>query len=584
MAIEYSIETCRQLGAAFETLGLHRPMRVVHYDAGTEAEYTAVPVEPGPRAVVRVLIETFVGGGFAGQVYKVRLTGIIVDGESVEQWMKLAVGRSYAMKILIPPSTGSRLFRNFLYAAGFQGPFQLQVNPTASRAGALWQKFVRAAAQLRFGDPQCVNDIHATFVDATLGSCGEISDWVDGRTWRLEVDDRLDALKRWKKGKPVDAAGLGSPEYRAKYRFMTEFVQLLHELGAHEFARQYEWSTCKSQPNCLKRLETNQEPESGLIGVDFRAGLALLPFLPMSPGDFKLIGQGLKRGSLVQFDRGDLGRLEEYVGAHPEMLDALPEARAMFEELTACEKVYRDSVPDITHNHVRWFYDGTFRNQLFDSAVTGWQTRNLIDADKIEGFRGSKFKTFLFFLLGLVPILGRVGRKVWARADWRRHYGALLSSFDYFKRAFRGKMYEKLIIWHRGGRMDSAKTLRLHGSVMRFLFHVPFSILPGGLHRFLTDAQILKDKLFFLFVRPFKLYFNASLREQWLRDMVQQGKNKHILSNEDAKFIETSFLKIFMKCFQLVVFNSATKHFGQKRRSAHRGLATDCSCVNLMNT
>ena len=44
--------------------------------------------------------------------------------------------------------------------------------------------------------------------------------------------------------------------------------------------------------------------------------IALLPYLPMSPGDFKLIGQGAMRGSLVQFDRGDLNKLGQFVTAH----------------------------------------------------------------------------------------------------------------------------------------------------------------------------------------------------------------------------------------------------------------------------
>ena len=114
---------------------------------------------------------------------------------------------------------------------------------------------------------------------------------------------------------------------------MTEFVKLLHELGAHEFARQYEWTTCKSQPNALKRTDTEDDPTSGLIAVDFRAGLALLPFLPMSPGDFKLIAQGLKRGSLVQFDRGNLNTLEKHLNEHPEMYASLGNSEKMFEEL-----------------------------------------------------------------------------------------------------------------------------------------------------------------------------------------------------------------------------------------------------------
>ena len=127
---------------------------------------------------------------------------------------------------------------------------------TAARAGALWQKFIRRAAQVRLGAEDAVKDIYATFVDDQLGSCGELSEWVEGRTWLLEVDDRLDLLVRWGRGKVVDEAQLGSQEYRAKHDFMRDFVKLLHDMGAHEFARQYEWSTCKSQPNCLNVFST----------------------------------------------------------------------------------------------------------------------------------------------------------------------------------------------------------------------------------------------------------------------------------------------------------------------------------------
>ena len=537
MAVKYSIKTCKQLETAFQKADLHRPMHVGHYDAGIELKLAITPVEPGPNAGVRVSIEKFVGGGFAGQVYKVKLLSITTESGPVEALMNFTVGQSYAMKILIPPSGGAHFFRNLVYVLGFQGPFQLQVNPAASRAGALWQKFIRAAAQHRFGDDNCVNDIHATFVDSTLGSCGEISDWVEGRTWRLEVDDRLDTLKRWRKGKPVDENTLGSPEFCSKYTFMTEFVKLLHEIGAYEFARQYEWTTCKSQPNALKRTDTNDDPTAGLIAVDFRAGLALLPYLPMSPGDFKLIGQGLKRGSLVQFDRGNLDILETHINGNPDIYASLENSQQMLTELKECEKIYRDSVPDITHNHFRLLTDGGLWNSLFDSAVTGWKTRNLFDPEKEAVFRGSKIKTFFFFLLGLIPFLGRIPRRIWAQADWRKHYASMFSSMTYLGRAIKAKMAEKLIGWHRAGRVDADTAMALYNNLFRFLLHVPVSIFPAGLHRFMTNPNVLKKKLYFIFKRPFKLYFNAHLREQWLRDMVTQGKKKHILSDEDADTI-----------------------------------------------
>ncbi|MCP5117013.1 MAG: hypothetical protein GY953_39825, partial [bacterium] len=199
------------------------------------------------------------------------------------------------------------------------------------------------AAGIRFGTDRSVVDILGTFVDPTLGSCGEISEWVDGRLWRFEVDDDLDARRRWKPGQPERR--VGSPEYRAKKTFMAELVRLLHDMGAPELARQYEWWTAKSQPNVLKRRESGTDPASGHTAVDFRAGLALLPFLPMSPIDFKLILSGLRRGRLVQFDRGDLNRLGRFMEEHSEAFSDMQDA---FAELSRLDREYRNSQPDIT--------------------------------------------------------------------------------------------------------------------------------------------------------------------------------------------------------------------------------------------
>ncbi len=205
--------------------------------------------------------------------------------------------------------------------------------------------------------------------------------------------------------KPVDEAAVGSPEFRAKRVFMRTFVDLLHEMGGHEFARQYEWTTWKSQPNCLKRNDADDNPAEGLVAVDFRAGLALLPFLPMSPGDFKLIFQGIGRGSLVQFDRGDTARLERYVDAHAE---DFKDMRAMLDELKKDEEVYRNSIPDITHNHVRLLYSRTLWSTIFSSAVTGWAVTNLVGKNAEARLRKSGLLTFLFGLIGIIPFLGNV--------------------------------------------------------------------------------------------------------------------------------------------------------------------------------
>jgi len=531
----------RKLEEKFHGLALHRPMQIERYEPGTELNYTVTGVENADRAAVRLVVEDFVGGGFAGQVYRVKVLEIKPDGTPLDH---LQVGGVYAAKILVPPSGFSRLFRNALYWIGFQGPFQLQVNPAAARAGALWQKFIRRGAKIMFARETAVVDIYATFVDEKLGSCGELSEWVAGRTWRLEVDDNLDTLKRWMKGKKVDPAKLGSPEYRAKYEFMKQFVDLLHRMGAHEFARQYEWSTWKSQPNCLKRYDSDDSPSAGLTAVDFRAGLALLPFLPMSPGDFKLIVTGLLRGSLVQFDRGDIGRLKQYTAERP---NEFADMQDMLAELEASERVYRNSIPDLTHNHVRLLYSAQLWATMLKSAVTGWKVRNLISDSCRDKLANHTLLTLLFGVLGMLPFIGRFSRRIWGQPYWRTHYWKMVTDRKYWRRSIRARFIEKLIKWHRDGRLDDQRVLNAAAQIWRVWYHWPMSLLPAGLHRILTDWQYAKERLGFYLLRPVRLYFNNELREQWLRDMVTEGKDHNLLNDEDADVILSQIKEPFIQ-------------------------------------
>ncbi len=600
MALDYSVETVNKLSERFADAELHRSMRVERYEPGDELSYDVTGVAPAIGGKVKLRVEKFIGGGFAGQVYRVK----VLDIDSPKgEIAGLAVGGEYAIKILIPPSSGSRKFRDLIYKIGFQAPFSLQVNPSAARAGALWQKFIRRAAGEHFGDDRCVVDILATFVDSKLGSCGEISEWVEGRTWRFEVDDNLFARKKWKPGESIE--GMGAPEFMAKREFMAKFVELLHELGAPEFARQYEWWTCKSQPNALKRLDTEDRPTAGLTAVDFRAGLALLAFVPMSPGDVKLIFSGLRRGALVQFDRGNLDKLRAYIDAHGELFADMGPA---FQELVKSERRYRHSQLDITHNHVHLLYSGGLWSQIFDGAVGSWRIRNIADEHTGSTLWRSKTLTMLFGLVGAIPSLGMiaaivifalglaaaipsepavevieevlsappepptdsgeetyqpllywgtlfcaigwaalvavgsslVGRlliRLWGRADHRKHYGAMLTNLGYFKRALSARMCEKLIGWLRDRRVSDATAEKIATANWRVLPHLPLSILPASLHRILSDRAFAAEKLGYIFVRPIRLLVSAEAREQWLREMVAEGQRKHMLTDEDAEAI-----------------------------------------------
>ncbi|MGC9455594.1 MAG: hypothetical protein ACP5HU_12130 [Phycisphaerae bacterium] len=574
MGTHHSPETCRMLESAFRDARLERAMRPSPYEPGDKLTYEVRGLLPANSAKVRLRVEKFVGGGYAGQVYRVRPLKISPEGAIPG----LETGRVCGLKILVPPSSFARRFRDILYAVGFQGAFRQQVHPDAARAGALWQKFVRRAAKVRFGDESCVSDIYATLVDRHIGGCGELREWVEGRPWRFEVDDRLLARMRWKVGE--DDTGLGSPEYRAKKAFMYRLVKLMHEMGAPELARQYEWWTCKSQPNVMKRTETEHDPSALPTAVDFRAGLTLLPFLPMSPADVKLIVQGIGRGSLVQFDRGQMHKLERFVAEHANAFADMSDA---LEELKRTDRAYRESLPDITHHHVRLLVRPKLWSRIRQGAITGWNTRNVADDACTNRLRGSWLLSCLFAMLcwlrpiapvaavallvaawaggwlsggvwavaaglGLVlpPMAGFI-RRIWGRGDYRRHYLRILTSLGYFRRALRGRMAEKISSWHRDGRVGEAKAQRLLNSPLRFTAHAVLSVLPSKLHRLLTDWSYVGHVARQIFVRPVRLYFNADAREQWLRQMLRDGRKNGMLSDEDADRIEARIKEPFIQ-------------------------------------
>lgn len=540
----YLPENCRELEKEFFQLELHRPFRSSRYDPGRKLFYSITSIDNKYKLNAELKIEKFVGGGFAGQVYQVKI--ISLEGQ-IEGFTKLQVGKFYALKILIPPSAFSRFFRNLLYWIGFQAPFQLQINPAAHRAGAIWQKLIRQAAAQHFGDENCVVDVYGLFIDQHLGSCGEISEWIEGRTWWLEVNDRINYLSKIKKSN-LQPEEQRSPEFVAKYKFMKDFVALLHKMGAPEVARQYEWSTMKSQPNCLKRSSSYADPSQGLVAVDFRAGLALLPFLPMSPGDFKLIIKGIARGSLVQFDRGNISRLKNYLATHFEPSEELDK---LVQELTRNEEVYRNSVPDITRNHFRLLFSRKLWSNIFRSSRKGWRITNLLD-QKCENKLGSnRFLMIIFYIFSLIPILGKFLIKTLGAKNWRDHYIAALTKFSYFRKALQGIQLEKLIKWYRAGRITAPAIEKIKKNALLYFFHLSLSIFPSGLQRFLTDKTYFKAKLYGIFVRPIKLYFNADLRQVWLKDMVAEGKKKHMLSEADANTIieqlDEPFIQKYLK-------------------------------------
>jgi len=543
----YSAELCTELERIARDPRLEITHRPTRYENGTVLPISITGVYPAINGKAELTIDKFLGGGFAGQVYRCKLTGLeLPDGCMIPG---LETGRLYAVKIVIPPSAFSRWFRNTTFWLAFQGPFSSQVNYGACRAGLLWQKLVRRAGLVKFGRETAVKDAYASFWDANLNAYGEITEWVEGRMWKLEADGHIGRRFDWQN---VELSETGSPEFVEKRRFMADMVELMHEMGAPEFARQYEWSTMKSQPNCMKRTDTE---DGGLCAIDFRAGLALLPYLPMSPGDFKLILNGLKRGALVQFDRCDLSVMETYVAAHS---DIFADVKPMIEELKIQDRAYRRSLPDLTHHGLRPFFDRSLKKDIIAGLVEGYLADDLIDEAFAEKLRKGGMRFALFYHIGAVPVIGRMIRQRWGSKAFRKHMLGIFTKPDYFKTAIRARAAQDLIGWHRAGRTDEARTRKLSRQpALFFLERFTIGLLPIGLHRFCARPIIVwyGTVAFFRFIRDFAV--DEAFREKWFLDQVAEGEKDGMLTKEEHDHI----VSIIKEPFIVKYLKSMAVHF-----------------------
>jgi len=545
----YSLEVIRKLQTIVAESKLLRSYPPSRYEVGDILNLSLIGVCPDIKETATFKIEKFVGGGFAGQVYRVKLLELHLYNSS--SFADLEIGKSYAIKILIPPSRFSLLFRNFVYWLAYQGPFAAQVHYAAARVGVLWQKLIRRGARIYFGTENAIVDTYATFFDETFQSYGEVNEWVSGRNWKFEIDDQICQRRKWKKLDRIpDDNSVNSPEYLAKRRFMAKLVRLLHDMGAPELARQYEWGTMKSQPNALLRVDNSYKDVNDLTAIDFRAGLALLPFLPMSPADFKLIVKGLLHGNLVQFDRGNLKKLAAFVERHQaDFQDLLP----AYEELLVREPQYRASLPDITHQGLKLIYSARLRKTVRDGLIRGWECKGLVDKEHKEKLAANSFRFILFYLAGILLLVGNFFRRVWGNRQYARHLKHIFTEKGYLRRTLRAKQAHALMDWYRDGRLVEQRVFRLmeHPTsfwTQKFLL----SWLPPKWHRFFTDRKFAWGTVKYAVSYPIRFYRDADFRETWLLQQVEAGYEEGMLTEEEAQHIRDNvkdpFIQKYLKC------------------------------------
>ncbi|MBN1425022.1 hypothetical protein JXA88_10730 [Candidatus Fermentibacteria bacterium] len=546
------LELRDELLQAYGHCGLAVPYQPCRYDPGDLLTYDLRGIHPRYNAQATLSVDRFVGGGFAGQVYRVCLTRLeCLHEASIGEVPDLAVGSHYALKLLLPPRPSAARFRNLLYALGYQAHFAPQVNEAAVRTMAVWHKLIRRAAQTHFGDERAVCDTHATLFDRRIGAFGVLNEWVDGRMWKFEVDDRL--FRRWKfKGDvPADHQ---CPEYVGKRLFMRRLVGLLHEMGAGELARQYEWWTCKSQPNALKRIDADDGP-GGLTAIDFASGLVLMPLLPMSPADFKLIGRGLARGRLVQFDRGDLTRLRAFSARDPTALSGMKDA---VEELAAIEPRYRASLPDVTHHRHHLLTDKALRASIREATILAWLHLRRIDETHAAALRRRAGLYAAMYAASWIPLLGSRIIRFWGHEPTRIHLKRCLTSTAYLGRAFRGDRAASLIGWVRGGRVSVSRAQRLLERPLHFaLERMLLAWQPPLWHRSFTEPSWAWTALKAKFGRALRFLRDPAYREQQLLDEVTAGREEGMLTDTEAERviaqIKDPYIQKYLRCLAVHV-------------------------------
>jgi hypothetical protein len=515
------------------------------YADGDTLEVPIAAVWPEADGHARFTLERFVGGGYAGQVYQATLRALDLPPNAQSD---LAVGGVYAVKILVPPTPGARRFRDLLYWLAFQGPFGPRAFADACRAGLLWQKAVALGMEARYGLRDAVAMPYASFYDARMRAHGDVGEWIDGRTWRLEADDAPHLRRRWR---TVDPRATQSPEYVAKRRFMADLTALLHDMGAPELARQYEWWSMKSQPNVLKRRGSDADPAAGLCAVDFRAGLALLPYLPMSPVDVRLILRGIRRGAWTQFDRGDPARLRAFAERYPAVFAG---RSGMLDVLERRDAAYRRALPDLAHQAWGLLTDPALRGTVRDGLVTGYVTAGLADARAAAALRASGARFAGFYLLGAVPLLGGMLRRLAGNRAARWHMRRCLTEPRYFRRAGRAVVAARLVRWLRAGRVGPAHATFLADRPARFwLAQCTVGLLPGaGLHRALAEPAWVAARLraAWRFMRGFMR--DPAFREAWFTRTIEAGYADGMLNAAERDrilgHVRDPFIVKYLKC------------------------------------
>ncbi len=531
----YSSTLCRHLQQTAEQQVLLRPVRLTRYEPGTELKLDLGGIWPPWHGRALFRVESYAGGGITGQVYKATL---LATEKTDRTDPLIEINRPYALRVFVPWSKPARWVRNVVHALAFQAPYALQGNADAVRAVGLWHRIIRRAAGVTFHDESAVADAFAMFHDETLGSLGLVLEWVEGRPWRIELDERLFAVGDVAEAEASPAAegtarrSACRTEYEAKKAFMDRVVGLLEDLGADELARQYRWWHLTGQVNVLKRASSNGDPSAGLTAVDFVSGLPLLPFAPTSPSDVGQIGRGLMKLRLIQFNRGRTNRLEAFANEHHQVFRDLHPA---IDALEFAESSYHRSQIDLFHRGPMGILTVGNRDWLREAWIDHHRARCRLDRETAERLHEAPVRAWCYIWLGSIPLVGGALQRWFGNATVRRHVRKMFGSFGYLRRTLRARQCEVLIDWHRQGRATEERTDWLLDHQLEFWVEaVGFGLAPASVHRFFTDSLYVRGVVDRWFVGPWQFCTNPAMRREMVVEAAEEWVDEGLLPQEEA--------------------------------------------------
>lgn len=461
-------------------------------------------------------VSAFAGSGFAGQVYRADLEGAT---EAI-----LGTSGPVALKILRPASQVKLWFRDSLFLLSYQMTFAARLRAPSVRAGQLLNLFIRSAAALEGGAVEMIARPRGYTWDAQLRSYVEIYDWEAGRPQRYTPDDRL--MQRWLNPNTPPAQG----EMQRKRAFMDWLVGLCDRLGAEGVARQYIWDTWISQANVLTRTEVDYPAE--FIAVDWRPGLAVPFFLPLSPAHARLILRGLRRGRTVLFDYLDTAALRRDLNELPKPNKNLKDTLAA---LLADDAWDRRTRPDLWQSTDAVLCDHARRQAIQAALVSDWQHLGRIAAARATRLKHSRLRFGVHFLLSLLPLLGPWLQSMLDHPGYRWHVRAWLAKPGYRKTYLEAVQARDLAEWIWFGRATQAQATRLAASNGAYLAQkLGLSWMPPVIHRLATDPARRREMLRRAFVQPARLILDEAARLAWLEGVVQVQVERGVLPEPEA--------------------------------------------------